>query len=445
MAKTIELNSNKKSLKKRIILFVIFFVVGVVGITLGVSSCVNNMQIKPGLELIEPNQVVLPDKTTKTPFDNQIALHYYVKNTKKQTATDQYNGVTRAYNQIAYTTYLTHNANYEFKDYISLAYINNHPNTEIQVSSFLFNSLKDAYNKTISDNSKYNVFAGRIYDFWDGLFYSNTKNPDPANSTVSYQNLTQIVNAIKYDQSKYSLTFNEQKQTVTYNLNLEDSSLFYKDKDEVKCLLKLDFNVLYEAYAIETMANYLLEHNFTTGFFTSSYGYYLHLKDYWLNDTYATVSTNIYSIKENRNYNIASFTIDGAIKGITYSNYYFSANDKTKYQITVEGTTYRRHKFFDASNGLPNSFVRYSKIYTNDSNKKLYDIGYENLYLINAKTKLEADNFIKNRVSNSKVMYVLDNGKYDDSLDELFKLYYYNIDNLKTNEQFVDRVYQIND
>lgn len=99
-----------------------------------------------------------------------------------------------------------------------MAYIDHHPNEEIQVSEFLYDALYDAYQKTIVENSPYNVFSGKIYDFWEELMYSNTKNPDPAFSSNSQQRLAKIVASLNQKES-YRLEFNPEKRTI--NLRFE--------------------------------------------------------------------------------------------------------------------------------------------------------------------------------------------------------------------------------
>ena len=314
-----------------------------------------------------------------------------------------------------------------------MAYIDHHPNEEIQVSEYLYDALYDAYQKTIVENSPYNVFSGKIYDFWEELMYSNTKNPDPAFSSNSQQRLAKIVASLNQKES-YRLEFNQEKRTITYVLS--DESL----KED----LKLDLNVLYEAYVIQTIADYFKSYQLQKGYFVSQNGYFLHLQDYWTQDEMVELAINIYA-KENegedyQTMRIGSFTIDGSVVGSTFTNYYLSENDGMKYQIVSdENVPIRRHLYYDASTGYPLTNIRYSRIYSNNPSTQLVDISYDNLKLMTL-SKEDAYAFVQsNEDQQKRMLYIVDNGALNDVIDKQWLIYYQNIDSFDIEETFQDR------
>ena len=165
MAKTVFISSDKKNVIKRIVLFILFLIIAVVSLTYGVNACAKQYQPQEGLQKIELDAIKLPNDQIITPFENEINFYYYIEKTKKYSISEQYSLVNQVYQQIAYTSFLCFHSEIEFEEYKNLAYITNHPNEVIQVSDFLFNALKDAYQKTIIENSPYNVFSVKIYDF----------------------------------------------------------------------------------------------------------------------------------------------------------------------------------------------------------------------------------------------------------------------------------------
>lgn len=433
MAKTVFISSNKKSIIKRIVLFGVFFLIAVISLTYGVHSCAQQYQPQEGLQKIELDSIRLPNDEVVTPFENEINFYYYIEKTDDYSISENFTIVSETYQQIAYAAYLSFHPDYEFDEYKSLAYIDHHPNEEIQVSEFLYDALYDAYQKTIVENSPYNVFSGKIYDFWEELMYSNTKNPDPAFSSNSQQRLAKIVASLNQKES-YRLEFNPEKRTITYVLS--DESL----KED----LKLDLNVLYEAYVIQTIADYFKSYQLQKGYFVSQNGYFLHLQDYWTQDEMVELAINIYA-KENEDEDyqtmrIGSFTIDGRVVGSTFTNYYLSENDGMKYQIVSdENVPIRRHLYYDASTGYPLTNIRYSRIYSNNPSAQLVDISYDNLKLMTL-SKEDAYAFVQsNEDQQKRMLYIVDNGALNDVIDKQWLIYYQNIDSFDIEETFQDR------
>ena len=208
--------------------------------------------------------------------------------------------------------------------------------------------------------------------------------------------------------------------------------------------LKLDLNVLYEAYVIQTIADYFKSYQLQKGYFVSQNGYFLHLQDYWTQDEMVELAINIYA-KENeeedyQTMRIGSFTIDGRVVGSTFTNYYLSENDGMKYQIVSdENVPIRRHLYYDASTGYPLTNIRYSRIYSNNPSAQLVDISYDNLKLMTL-SKEDAYAFVQsNEDQQKRMLYIVDNGALNDVIDKQWLIYYQNIDSFDIEETFQDR------
>ena len=428
MAKAINIKSDKKSLIKRIILFVVFLLIAVISLTYGFSACSSQYSVKEGLERIKINSIRLPNNQIITPFEGEINFYFYVEKKKKQSPADHLALINKAYSQIAYETYLTLNSNFEFDEFVSIAYINNHPNTDIKVSDLLYNTLYDAYQKTIQKDSPYNVFAGQIADFWTGIVNDSSKGVDPEFHVTNRQRLEKMVESLK-QKDQYRLEFNEENKTIKYVVS-----------EEFKANLKLDLNVLYEAYAIQEMADYLLTYNFNKGYFVSKNGFFHHLKEYWSEDNKVQISTNLYlnNLEEERydTLNISSFQMDKSVYGSTFTNYYLSSNDNQRYQIKNENKVIRRHPYFDAKTGYPITNIRYSRVYTNQENTKLADLGLDNLIMMTSTPSVVQDYVLEQATNQKGMMYIIDNGLLNDVIDENWHLYYKNISDFSVIEKY---------
>ncbi len=434
MEKEIKIKSDKKSIVKRFIWFVIFMLIAVISLTYGMNACSQNLKVKKGLKEIELSSIKLSNGHFITPFENEIQLYYYVDENKQHNASQMLSAVTRTYSQIAYTTFQTLHCEYEFSENKSIAYINNHPNQEIVVSKYLFDTLKDAYEKTCLENSHYSVFSGKIKDFWNSMFYSSTKKADPYFNETNKKYLENITLALKEKQD-YQLVFNEEKSTITYLLNMENEKLFFEENGHKKCYLKLDLNHLYEAYVMEIMGSYFINLNLTKGFFVSQSGYYYHLKDYWTQDKKVQIALQLFA-KESKDKSyqtqkIGSFYLDGSVKGTTFTNYYLREKDGYRYQI--EEANIRRYPLYDSSSGYPLTFIRYSRMYSNQDNTSLVDLGMNNLQMMCMPFN-ESEELAKN-LHHYSIIYITDNGLFNDVLDENLKIYT-NISTLEIDEKY---------
>ena len=293
---TITISTKRNRLIVRIILFVVFVLIAVISFTYGIVSCSNQLKRQKGLTKIEMGELTLVDKTVIVPFEDEISFYYYIDKDKKFTVDENYSRVTRAYNIIGGRLYEMLDTNYEYDDIVSLCYINNHPNQDIEIAKELYDILVDAYNKTKQSEGHYNLFSGRLNLFWKQALKNQNANLDPLRQTNRKELLDNIINAIKINPDNYDLNLKivDNKYYVNFFINQENNSLYYENKS----LVSLDLNVLRDAYVLDNMANYLLEQKFSKGYLTSSSGCYLHLKDFWLSEEYVDVSMNVYTKTE---------------------------------------------------------------------------------------------------------------------------------------------------
>lgn len=431
---TITLHTNRKKIIGKIVLFVVFSLIAVISFTYGIVSCSNQLKREAGLTKIEMGELTLPNQDVIVPYDNEISFYYYVDKDKKYSVDENYSRITRAYNAIAGRIYEMTDVTYEYDDIISLAYINHHPNQEIEISKELWAMLKDAYQKTKDSLGHYSIFSGRLAQFWKNSTIQN----DPYNVSSQNDLLDAILKALSLDnESKFDLLFDANTTTnqyyVTFIVDLSESLLYYQNQ----LLIQLDFNQLKDAYTIDAIANYLLDHNFTKGYLTSQSGCYLHLQDYWLDEHYVDIGINIFAktSKEDayQKYNLGSVRYYGAVRYFTFSNYYSSLDDHSKYQIIIEDQNVRRHAVYDAVTGYPINSLRYIRAFSNNQSQNLVDLGYQCLVVCVENSESLLDKVKQTELS---LLYLQDNGLYDDVIDDQFKINYQKITNLSISEAF---------
>lgn len=439
---TITISTKRNRLIVRIILFVVFVLIAVISFTYGIVSCSNQLKRQKGLTKIEMGELTLVDKTVIVPFEDEISFYYYIDKDKKFTVDENYSRVTRAYNIIGGRLYEMLDTNYEYDDIVSLCYINNHPNQDIEIAKELYDILADAYNKTKQSEGHYNLFSGRLNLFWKQALKNQNANLDPLRQTNRKELLDNIINAIKINPDNYDLNLKivDNKYYVNFFINQENNSLYYENKS----LVSLDLNVLRDAYVLDNMANYLLEQKFSKGYLTSSSGCYLHLKDFWLSEEYVDVSMNVYTKTEiNQKVardKLASIRMYGPVRYFTYQDYYTSTSDGSKYQISDEDKVYRRHNFYDASSGYPINNIRYIRTFSNANETSLVSLGYHTL-LVN--TTSNPTQYIKD--NDLEIFYITDNKNYDDMIDDYFKIYYHKLANLSIVEKYLSKTNEIID
>ena len=255
----------KTSLIIRLVIFIVLLAGGITSIAFGIKACTTK---SPGYYTIEGRY----DENVPDYDAGNIAVTFYFDSD----VDIKYREVTSIYSESLKTSYASTSILAHYNGYSSMYDINNAPyGEEVELSPFLYQNLKKAYQYSL-DYDNYSIFNAPIYDYWNYLFSlddSNAITLDPANNDDSKAYLEDLV-AIINDDTNYSLTFNDEKLTVTLDISSEyEDFIDNRYKYHETNLPIISFNVLEDAIKVNYLSSSLKEAGYTKGYIRTIDGY----------------------------------------------------------------------------------------------------------------------------------------------------------------------------
>jgi len=285
----------------------------------------------------------------------------------------------------------------------NLAYINENPNTSIEVDELLYDSLKSAYEYTISSNGVYNVYGGEILTFWDSVA-TNSAITDPAINPVYANRLNAIVsevNAFSADSSQ-GLVFNDANKSIEYRVTTPSDNI------------TLDLQILKSAYAMEYLRTAINAEGYASGLLSSEYGFVLSLganpqleNGLWSYNIYEPYYSSLEEYPL-----LATFLGDNSLSAVCFNtyfnNFYFIQDDD---EVIIG-----RNFYYDARNGYnknPLETTVFSTGYLSAS-ASLAEMGVNALLNITCETLEDTNNQIASYGSETILGYAV-YGNYKDA------------------------------
>ncbi len=349
----------------------------VAGVAFGIFFA--NMGNKTGFETI--------DYLNTNKYNNNVSLNYYLDDSGDMSIASKRKLIQNYYSTAIIDFYTAVDEFTPTEGYVNLGYINNHPNEEIVIYDFLYEALKDAYEKTIIENSNYSIFSGYLNYFW----FNNYQNFDLANS-VEFDPLFDALEKEKLalytdiakNRSLVDLRFYPDNKIM---LVVDESLLSLEEK------LYLDFNFLKDAYALEYIASELTKNGFTKGYLISKTGLSIALGEipsgieysFYLNE-----SGDGFKYSLNKEYRIANLTT-------------FKFNEAYGYYVEKDSSIFERYFYFDFN--MINSYPMINSLQVSSSDKYLYDIIFDahQIFISNSKSD------IKDKIKNSSYTFIFSN------------------------------------
>lgn len=349
----------------------------VAGVAFGIFFA--NMGNKTGFETI--------DYLNTNKYNNNVSLNYYLDDSGDMSIASKRKLIQNYYSTAIIDFYTAVDEFTPTEGYVNLGYINNHPNEEIVIYDFLYEALKDAYEKTIIENSNYSIFSGYLNYFW----FNNYQNFDLANS-VEFDPLFDdlekeklaLYTDIAKNRSLVDLRFYPDNKIM---LVVDESLLSLEEK------LYLDFNFLKDAYALEYIASELTKNGFTKGYLISKTGLSIALGEipsgieysFYLNE-----SGDGFKYSLNKEYRIANLTT-------------FKFNEAYGYYVEKDSSIFERYFYFDFN--MINSYPMINSLQVSSSDKYLYDIIFDahQIFISNSKSD------IKDKIKNSSYTFIFSN------------------------------------
>lgn len=273
----------------------------------------------------------------------------------------------------------------------NLKFINDNPNTWIEVDEDLYNLLKEAVNVNNKTNGKYSLFAGKLYTEWDGIFlYANVNNNfdyDPLNNENSKNIINAITNSI--NTSSTSIEFDDQNKKVKYNV---------LDKDKENIILNLGF--IENAYYLDKLKEAFSDAGLKSGFIKNTSGMVVTLGANNAGGAYLFESKSFQTLFNQNQSTVLdySFQFNGSLNYMTFNpmqnprcnsmnnGYYFYKNDNIYYRSMIinalTGDSYSSNYStftFSSEKTLVNQLIDSYNLFFNDSLTNYdYLTNYEN-------------------------------------------------------------------
>lgn len=291
--KKVELSD--KHIVLRIILVVVFLAAGITGIFFGVKSC---SEVPGGWTVIKAN---VKEDNCSTDF----VFNYNLGKSSVGTYQEK-TLLEKNFSEYSIYTYKIFNPDKTYENTKNVAYLNNHPNEVIEVSTLLYNAIK-----AIVDNNSSYLFYGPIYNDYDTLLSLNTddemKSLDPNYTASQATFFGQIANFV--NESKVSISVLENN---CVRLNLSDDYLaFIKENDITRII---DFYRLRNAFIIDYMAECFIKDGLKNGYMVSKDGY---LANFGVED----VSAVFTKFMDNKVSNVGTYKLTGSASMVMYRSY----------------------------------------------------------------------------------------------------------------------------
>ena len=331
-----ELSEKNKSL--RLIAAIALFVIGIVGITLGITRALNQDTGWQRVQ-VEPQE--------RNCSDQFILQYNFAGSGAQATAVSQ--KLQTAYSQACVKAYQLFTPDEEIAGVNNVYYINRHPNEEIAVDPVLY----AAFEKL--EGTRY-LYFGPVYGHYSQIIY-NTEEAyvealDPA---VSEEASADISSMTRYamDPEMIRLELLGDHKVI---LHVSQEYLSYGENEEISENF-IDFSYMTNAFVIDYLADTLIQQELTNGYLVSADGYTRNLT------ADMQFQFNIFDRVDNIVYPAGSLAYKGPIS-IVYLKDYPTAESDRNYRAKADSFI---HLFADPADGMYRTSVENLVSYSYDT------------------------------------------------------------------------------
>ena len=332
--KHIELN--EKGTKLKIILSVVFFLLGIGLLVYSLNSCMAG----------ETGWITIEADSNEASCASEFIFQYYFNGDvaeRKQVYT--------LYSNASRTAYQLFSADEAFEGVHNIYYINCHPNEIIAVDEVLYQAFL-----TLEEHENRDLYLAPIYRQYDSMFYSQSDLEavefDPYQNPEQKDYLLELA-SMSSDPEMVSLELLDENRVL---LKVSETYLQFAEENDISDFI--DFYWMKNAFIIDYLAQTLIDHQFTAGSLSSYDGFIRNL-DYSSNTAY---NFNLFDRIGQETVPAAIMKYQGAISIVFLRNYMMNSLDVQHYYKFENGEI--RTCYIDASDGLCkealNNFVCYS-------------------------------------------------------------------------------------
>ena len=263
-----KINVSNSHVALRTVAFVLAVVLGVAGISIGISSIGKR---EPGYYEIETNH-----SEDAALYPAGITLVYWLEG-DSGAIKQELNTLKELYSAALERSYKLVDPENTYDGYVNLASLNASLGQEVTVSGELFAILTDAWEKTREERG-FSLFAGALNGEWSSILsLENMEDFDPAVDRDLARRLGALAERTG-DLGRFDLKIVDQVQhKVLVSVDPE-----YLDflRDNEYCQTVLDLGGLADAYRLELVRNALEEKGYGNGYLTTDSGLTLSLSDH---------------------------------------------------------------------------------------------------------------------------------------------------------------------
>lgn len=308
-----EIEYYEKNTKVRWILALVFFVIGVVALAIGVSSCVSG----------DPGWRVITSEANVTNCSDEFQLQYYIS--PEDDISEVNREVTRIYTESTY-----HAFNLFYVDAPAgnggLRDLNDKPNQAVTVAPALYTALE----QIVKAGDRQIYLAPILVEYRRVLSSEDAVNAELNDPTRNPEKKEEIARLAAFAADPQSIDLkllgNGQVQ-----LQVSREYLDFAKANEIAAFL--DFGWLCNAFCIDYIADALVAEGYTHGFLASYDGFTRVL------DTGGEIyRINVYDRQGKDIYLPAVLEYTGPASLVFLRNYYMDANDRYRYYTYADGT-----------------------------------------------------------------------------------------------------------
>lgn len=319
--KRVELSEQNKKL--RLIAAIALFVIGVFGITFGITRALNQDTGWQRVQ-VEPQERNCSD---------QFVLQYNFSGTGAQ-ATAISQTLQKSYGDACIKAYQLFTPDEEIAGVNNVHYINRHPNEEIAVDPVLYHAFAKL------EGTRY-LFLGPVYGHYNQIIYNSEEEyVDALDPMVSADAAAEIASTTQYAMDPEMIDL-ELLGDNKVKLHVSQEYLSYVHNEEVSDNF-IDFAYMTNAFVIDYLADTLIDQNLTNGYLVSADGFTRNLT------SGVAFRFNIFDRIGNTVYPAASMEYRGPVSLVYLKDYPNAASDRN-YRARED---YFIHLFADPVDGI---------------------------------------------------------------------------------------------
>lgn len=360
---------------RRVIAFVIAFVLAVASFTYGV---VRLGRKEPGYHEVEVNMEALSDV-----YDAGLTLMYYADGSANEIKRTL-NNVGKVYTEALLEACKLLDAENEYAGIVNIASINRAPGEKLTLDEALFSVLTDACAKT-REGKGFSMFSGALFSEWQTLLYlENPQDFDPAINEDERERISGIASETANPEHFIFTMEDERNRVVSFQIS--DGYRAFLKENEIDAPV-LNLGRMRGAYLMQMVEARMTAAGYTKGYLVSRDGLVSDM------ETLGEREFPVYGLENGKVSEIARIASNSPARGWQFVAQPFTENEYGYYSVQTDGGVLYRHPYYDELTGEFSDVLFSAELVSDELSAA--DIQYVGLRLCGAKTQEEADDILR--------------------------------------------------